>query len=148
MGNEIFSNSEFRRVIKFQRSQLIAHNPEGLITNDTCGNSTIEEIYSWCHCYCSQGPALAVLFLCSLTPYLKGVLDTACAVNGYIVGLSGVGKTEFIKLLARLTTSHCGISLESDKREIMQFFEKFGHDRGFLVDDLNIYMKIDCSARE
>ena len=76
-----------------------------------------------------------------ITPYLKYVLTdipvSDHVVNAYVVGQSGIGKTEQIKLLAAVTKNHYGISLESDKSCMMDFFSKL-HDRAVLVDDLNL----------
>lgn len=76
-----------------------------------------------------------------ITPYLKYVLTdipvSDHVVNAYVVGQSGIGKTEQIKLLAAVTKNHYGISPESDKSCMMDFFSKL-HDRAVPVDDLNL----------
>lgn len=120
-----------------------ADNPEHFVLNTERKQpvATFQEIFAWVKTYCSQGHAQEVLFLCSLTPYLKYVLTdmpvSGHLVNAYVVGQSGVGKTEQIKLLAAVTKTHYGISLESDKSRIMDFLSKL-RDRAVLVDDLNL----------
>ena len=99
-----------------------------------------EDIVSWVHTFCSQGPAQTVLFLCAMTPYMKHVLpdefSEESSVHAYVFGESGVGKTEFIKLMAKISDGAVGINLESDMKEILAGLAAF-RDRAVQIDDLN-----------
>ena len=137
LGDMVLPSADMLKPNRKGQYHFTAHNPENLSVNEGFPQHSAEEMFSWCKRYCSQGHAQAVLFLCSLTPLLRCVLDTDCAVNAFVIGKSGVGKTEQIKLVSRLT-EHYGVSLENDTRQINRFFARFGYDRSYLVDDLNL----------
>jgi hypothetical protein len=103
-------------------------------------HNKFEDIVSWIHTFCAQGPAQTVLFLCAMTPYMKHVLpdefSEESSVHAYVFGESGVGKTEFIKLMAKISDGTVGINLESDMKEILAGLAAF-RDRAVQIDDLN-----------
>lgn len=118
--------------------KLLAYNPEGVMIKNSYGSS--EDAYKWVRTYCSQGEAHATLFLCSLTPYIKYVVEDifehmGSVVNAYVTGPSAVGKTSQIKLLS-MTEDRFGINLESDLKKIVSFVSNYP-DKSLLIDDLN-----------
>lgn len=99
----------------------------------------LERAFGWVVRYCQQGPAQTVLFLCAMSPYMKYIMPESfsegSAVTAFVVGESGFGKTEQIKLLARITDGY-GLNLESDMKEIWAGLADF-RDRAVQLDDLN-----------
>jgi hypothetical protein len=123
-----------------QTIELVANNPTRLAF--ACQWSELKrdpkEIFSWCKTYCEQSEATTLLFLSSLTPYLRPILDDPSGniVNAWIYGESGTGKTEQIKLLTKTTTTNYGVNLESDQAEIKKFFASH-KNRAIMTEDLN-----------
>jgi hypothetical protein len=120
--------------------QYFPHNPHNLVFN-RYPTSTIEAIFEWCHTYVKQGPDKAALLLTALTPYIRPVVESlklrTTTVHGYVVGKSGVGKTEFAKLLTSLFQRDAQrVNLSSDMKTIKRALSMVS-DTPVLIDDLN-----------
>lgn len=137
-----------------QFEHLIADNPYQIRLcpkYSRAKKATSKNMFDWVNTFCEQGPAQAVLFLSALTPYMKYVLPDAdligSVVNAYVVGESGVGKTELIKLTAGISDTGYGINLESDMEQILSFLSR-SPDRAVLIDDLNLTASANQKAKK
>ena len=143
IGKDVLPLASHAKEYVVQPDKFSAENPNGIQLYTRLpdrAHSKFEDIVSWIHTFCSQGPAQTVLFLCAMTPYMKHVLpdnfSEGSVVHGYIWGESGVGKTEMIKLIAKISDGTVGINLESDMKEILAGLAAF-QDRAVQIDDLN-----------
>lgn len=94
---------------------------------------------SWARIYCEQGPPQAALFVAALTCYIRPVLEATHNFDRFgvfVVGESGVGKTESAKLICQLFQEEGGATLSSDRPDIFRLMSTY-RDMPFLVDDLN-----------
>ena len=143
IGDCVLPDVSMAKGYSVQAKDFSAVNPnETQLYLDVLDQSKLntEEIIAWIHAFCEQGPAQTVLFLCAMTPYMKHVLpekfSEESVVHAYVFGESGVGKTEQIKLMARITNGAYGINLESDMKDILVELTGF-RDRAVQIDDLN-----------
>ena len=143
IGNSVLPHASFTEEYSVKSDRFSAENPYGIQLYTKVPNRPyfkIEDVVDWIHTFCSQGPAQTVLFLCAMTPYMKHVLPEKFAeesvVHAYVFGESGVGKTEQIKLMTKITNGVNGLNLESDTKEILAGLAAF-RDRAVQIDDLN-----------
>ena len=142
MGDSIFPTVACEKDRSVSSNQFVAENPEDtkfFLPTSRVRKIKFERALDWVRAYCAQGAAQTVLFLCAMTPYMKYILpdvfDKESVVPAYVVGQSGFGKTEQIKLL-RTTEVMYGLNLESDMKEILIGLASFP-DRAVQIDDLN-----------
>ena len=102
--------------------------------------SNTNAFVDWCQRFCKQGSAQAALFLCSLIPYLRPILEPLgypeLTVNSFLEGPTGCGKTSWAKLVATdwfgKTT---GVNLGTDANAFFKEIAEYT-DCTVLVDDL------------
>lgn len=127
-------------IIGDDRRQYYPRNPQN-IHMDGLLQCSAEEYVSWCKLFINQGSDKAALFLGALVPYLRPITDafnlSARVANIYVHGDTGCGKTEFCKLLLKLSDTHTiGVNLASDKSSILAAMPYY-KDRCMLLDDWN-----------
>ena len=142
MADTIFPAADYEKDRSVLSAEYIAENPGGtksFLPTSEARKIKLERAIDWVRLYCQQGPAQTVLFLCAMTPYMKHILPKGfsggSAIPAFVVGQTGFGKTEQIKLL-RTTDGVYGLNLESDMKEIWAGLADF-RDRAVQIDDLN-----------
>lgn len=93
----------------------------------------------WDRKFCEQGPPQAALFVAALTAYIRPILEATNNFDRFgifVVGESGVGKTESAKLISQFFKEEGGATLSSDRPDIFRLMSIY-KDLPFLVDDLN-----------
>lgn len=143
IGKDVLPLASHAKEYVVQPEKYSAENPNGIQLYTRLpdrAHSKFEDIVSWIHTFCAQGPAQTALFLCAMTPYIKHILPDMFSeesmVHAYVVGETGVGKSEQIKLMAKISDGTVGINLESDMKEILAGLAAF-RDRALQIDDLN-----------
>ena len=143
IGDCILPTANYAKERSVPSDKFIAESPDGakfFLPISEAGKIKRESAYEWVHTYCAQGPAQTVIFLCAMSPFIKYILPESFSegnvVPAFVVGESGFGKTEQIKLLARITDGVYGLNLESDMKEIWAGLADF-RDRAVQLDDLN-----------
>lgn len=105
-----------------------------LNTNGTPGQGV-----PWVRRFCEQGSPQAAQFVATLTAFIDPLLK-ATKNRGrfalYVVGESGIGKSEGAKLLCSIFQEESGATLSCDKADIFRQMSLY-RDLPFLVDDLN-----------
>ena len=142
MADTIFPAADYEKDRSVLSAEYIAENPGGtkfFLPTSEARKIKLERALDWVRLYCQQGPAQTVLFLCAMTPYMKHILpenfSEGSAIPALLVGKTGFGKTEQIKLL-RTSDGMYGLNLESDMKEIWAGLADF-RDRAVQIDDLN-----------
>lgn len=131
LGNTLLTNEDMDCVTTV--------NPESISMNDFYVGDT-HAFTDWCQHFIKQSAAQAALFLCSLLPYLRPVLESMgypeLTVNSFLVGPTGCGKTSWAKLVATDWLGRTrGVNLGTDANA---FFKEVAEhiDCSVLVDDL------------
>ena len=114
-------------------------SPFHLRTDQCNANGPSGQCVIWARRFCEQGPPQAALFVAALTSYVRPLLETTNDFDRFgifVVGESGVGKTESAKLICQLFQEEGGATLSSDRPDIFRLMSIY-KDLPFLVDDLN-----------
>ena len=143
IGDCVLPTAAYEKERSVPSSRFVAESPDGarfFLPISEVRKIKRESAYEWVRTYCAQGPAQTTLFLCAMSVYIKYILPDSflegSAVPAFVVGESGVGKTEQIKLLAKTTDGVYGLNLESDMKEIWTGLAGF-RDRAVQIDDMN-----------
>ena len=126
-------------VLNANDKKYVTVNPDRFQLNGFFDNNR-ELQTDWCQRFIKQGSAQAALFLCSLIPYFRPVLEPLgypeLTVNPFLVGPTGCGKTSWAKLTA--TDWHAktnGVNLGTDANAFFKEVAEYT-DCSVLVDDL------------
>ncbi len=126
-------------LLAVEEKNCVTLNPESLSMKDFYVGDT-RAFTDWCQGFIKQGSAQAALFLCSLLPYLRPILEPMkypeLTVNSFLVGPTGCGKTSWAKLVATDWLGRTrGVNLGTDANAFFKEVAEYT-DCSVLVDDL------------
>lgn len=129
-------------IIGYHSPKCSVWNPNELRANtDLIKETSYVELFDWVYAWTKHSDHLTALLIVALSPFvapiLKELLPQAEALNAYVVGKTGSGKTSYASLLTNLFPGgeHC-FSLIADPSS---FYDLVKHRANIpvLIDDLN-----------